>query len=472
MTDNKSIAIGMNVRIESKILKEDRGLVIAEPPNYRAEPEAKFPVLYLLDGPHNFHHTTAAVNFLAQNGRIPHLLVIGIGNTDRPRDLTPQTLNPEEKEQCPTAGGADDFLNFISNELIPWVDENYRTEPYRLLIGHSFGGLLAIHTLTTRPDMFNSYLAISPSLWWSHQGLVGQAELFFKETKRLNKDLYMTMGNEGGPMLGGARKLAGVLDEHAPADFRWNFRWMNEEDHGSVPHRSTYYGLETIFEGWRLADPLRLYDYGGVEAVKNYFKTITKRLGYERNMPVSTLNELCSSLTRAQRLDDAASLLEYDPENHPIFSKPVEDLAKAYEKQGDTGLAIMYYKQALSLDPGSSSIKKKLKELGVEPETPTVSMTPTELELHAATYGIEGANDDVVITFLVIVLNPRTISPCSGAVLRATLLAQSFRQARLSPPLSVIRHRRYRRRSGSGCGATRRADRDCQRWCRRLVDAR
>ena len=133
------------------------------------------------------------------------MLVAGIGNTDRTRDLTPQTEKKEEKEG--SSGGADTFLKFISDELIPWVDKNYRTQSYRLLTGHSFGGLVA------------------------------QADTFFEGTEHLNKDLYMTMGNEGGAMLGGVRKLAGVLDEHAPPDFRWNFRWMNEEDHGSVPLR-------------------------------------------------------------------------------------------------------------------------------------------------------------------------------------------------------------------------------------------
>ena len=310
MADDESIVIGKNVKIESKILNEDRGLVIAEPPTYRAEPDARFPVLYLLDGPRNFHHTTAAVNFLAQNDRIPEMLIIGIGNTDRGRDLTPDTSNPEEKEGHPTVGGADNFLSFISDELIPWVDSNYRTRQYRLLTGHSFGGLFAIHTLITRPDVFDSYLAISPSLWWSNQDLVEQAETFFSDIKRLNKDLYMTMGNEGGAMLGGVRKLAGVLDEHAPTDFRWTFRWMNEEDHGSVPHRSTYYGLESIFQGWSLVDPLPLYDIGGLDAVKSYFNPISKRLGYERKMPVRPLNELCSSLTKADHLGlDALHLL-------------------------------------------------------------------------------------------------------------------------------------------------------------------
>jgi predicted alpha/beta superfamily hydrolase len=399
MADDELVVIGKNARIESKILDEARTLVIAEPQNYRTEPDEKFPVLYLLDGPGNFHHTTGAVNFLAQNGRIPHMIVIGVGNTDRARDLTPPTLDLDEKKELPTAGGADTFLNFTADELIPWVDKNYRTRSYRLLTGHSFGGLLALHSLITRPDLFNSYLAISPSLWWSHQGLVEQANTFFSERKRLSKDLFMTMGDEGGAMLGGVRKLAGVLDEHAPADFRWNFRRMNEENHGSIPYRSTYYGLESIFDGWRLADPVSLYDQGGVKALTDYFKPIAKRLGYERNMPLSTMNELCSTLTKTARLDDAASIITYDPENHPIFSGPVEQLADAYRKLDDSVAALKYYQLALSLAPGRQNIGEKIRELGAEPGNFEAHVDPEELELFAATYGIDGTQDDAVVTF-------------------------------------------------------------------------
>ncbi len=393
MADDETVTIGSIKSIESKILDEKREVIVSEPANYHTDTAEKFPVLYLLDGQSNFHHTSAAVNHLARSGRIPPMLIVGITNTDRNRDLTPATTNPAEQEEHPTAGGADNFLKFMAEELFPWVQTHYRTEGYRLLVGHSFGGLLAIHTLITAADMFNAYLAISPSLWWSNQGLVAQADVFFRKHKTLKKDLYMTMGNEGGAMLGGIRKLSGVLDELKPANFRWDFRWMNDETHGSVPLRSTTDGLEFIFSGWGLADPLPVYDQGGLEAVSNYFRPIGERLGFVRNLPLETLSILCFKLVNNERLDEAAAILDYDTERYQIPSLFVEKLARAYEDQGKADLAIRYFEQALERSPGSSVIRERLLKLGVTAESMTLSLDLSDLEAYAATYKIDGAFD-------------------------------------------------------------------------------
>ena len=120
---------------------------------------------------------------------------------DRGRDLLPPTQNEDEVFVLPTMGGADAFLRFLSDELMPWMDGRYRTRPYAVLVGHSAGGLFAIHALTTRPDLFDAYIAISPALRRDDQRMVAQAETFFENTSELNADLYMTMANEGGAAL-------------------------------------------------------------------------------------------------------------------------------------------------------------------------------------------------------------------------------------------------------------------------------
>jgi predicted alpha/beta superfamily hydrolase len=93
--------------------------------------------------------------------------------TDRTRDLTPthaDIKNPDGTVTAfPTSGGADRFLDFIQTELIPEIEKRYRTAPYRIFAGRSLGGLLAIHALFTRPDLFNAYIAVSPSSPWRNQ---------------------------------------------------------------------------------------------------------------------------------------------------------------------------------------------------------------------------------------------------------------------------------------------------------------
>src|SRR5690606_13046032 len=106
------------------------------------------------------------------------VFVVAIHNTDRGSDLTTPTSVQREIATFPTNGGADRFLRMLREELIPWVDANYRTNSYKILVGHSLGGLFTINTLITEPDAFDAYVAISPNLQWNEQDLVKRAEVF------------------------------------------------------------------------------------------------------------------------------------------------------------------------------------------------------------------------------------------------------------------------------------------------------
>ena len=172
-TWDEEIVIGTRHTIKSTVLSEDRKLQIYTPESYVGGVE-EYPVLYLLDGPQHFHHTTGGVDFLARNGRVPEMIVVAIANTNRTRDLTPTASAMLGDQKM--GGGANTFLKFLCEELGPWVDDNYRTRPRRVLVGHSFGGLFGVHSLITRPDYFHGIIAISPSMQWDDQHTVGQVE--------------------------------------------------------------------------------------------------------------------------------------------------------------------------------------------------------------------------------------------------------------------------------------------------------
>jgi uncharacterized protein len=166
---------------------------------------------------------TALTTFLAANNRVPGLIVVAIENTDRNRDLTTPTQN---EVQGMSSGGADRFLQFLREELIPWTDDNYRTVPYRILLGHSLGGFFAIHALFSQPQTFDAYIAISPSVQWGDQHAVQHAETFLDATEQLNATLYMAVANEGGTLLSGMRRLAALFDERPRRGFRWAFEQL------------------------------------------------------------------------------------------------------------------------------------------------------------------------------------------------------------------------------------------------------
>jgi predicted alpha/beta superfamily hydrolase len=157
------ITIGEQLNIDSGILGEQRSVIVGLPESYSAS-NTSYPVLYLLDGASHFNYISGVVYFLAANDFIPEMIVVAVNNTDRNRDLTPPSQAPLDLRNAPTLGGADNFQRYLAEELMPWIETNYRTQSYKVLMGHSFGGLFAIHTLTTRPELFNAY--------WTSQSLL------------------------------------------------------------------------------------------------------------------------------------------------------------------------------------------------------------------------------------------------------------------------------------------------------------
>jgi predicted alpha/beta superfamily hydrolase len=383
------VAIGEKFQIESKVLAETRTYVIHTPASYKSGKDA-YPVLVLQDAENNFAHTSAAVNLLSGNGRIPAMIVVGINNTDRRRDMTPSKPStgfggtPFEG----SAGGADKFLSFIADELLPTIDRNYRTRPYRVLIGHSLGGLFAVYALINRPEVFKGYLVISPSLWWDDQALVKAAQPFFAAHKDLRADLYMSMANEGEEMLGGAWKLSAVLEESKLPLLRWQFKRSPEEEHGTIPYISTYEGLQAIFAGYRIADPVALFEEGGLPAFERHYAQVSKRMGYTVGVPARAYGDTLSDLSNRERFAEAEEIgkrmLELDPKNTWALTA----LAEVAAKQKNDARAIGYLTQVLQLYPGSTQARAMLVKYKVDVDkiVPNLELSPKAVTPYVGEY--------------------------------------------------------------------------------------
>ena len=367
------VVIGETVHLQSTALKESRTLFIAKPAGYDNSAD-KYPVLYLLDGESNFRFTAAIVDFLAAGDRIPKMLVIGIAAGEfrkRTHDLTPPSADERDNRFSPGNGGADTFLSFLGDELIPYVERNYRTRPYRLLAGHSFGGLLAVYALTTRPKLFNGYIAADPSLYWNNQAVVAQTESFFSRTPSLQVDFYMTATGMADQVPSEIERMKAALSRASPAGFRWKCDWLPEEDHASIPLPTFYRGLEVIFEPWRLPNPLGLFDPGGIAAIHRRFREAGRRFGYpERTTPPFTVSLVVAALMSAGRLEEASAVLLHDPTAYPPPWNQLDALARAYERRGDIEQAVRYYRMSLRENPTTDFARKKLTGMGVKVPTP------------------------------------------------------------------------------------------------------
>lgn len=231
------VAIGDVHRIDSEALGETRVLNVWTPPAYEASDE-RLPVIYLLDGSahEDYHHMTGLVQFLTMYERMPRSIVVGIANVDRYRDFTHASDVADDFEALPTGGGSAAFLRFVADELQPYVERTWRTDGQRMLVGQSMGGLLATEVLVDRPELFDRYVLVSPSLWWGAEALSGRAEQSFAAHDLAGKQVFVTLGDEHPKMHEAADALVAALRRAAPG-VRVGYETLRDETHATILHR-------------------------------------------------------------------------------------------------------------------------------------------------------------------------------------------------------------------------------------------
>lgn len=332
--------------IKSEVLGEERAILVRTPAGYEVGKQ-RFPVLYLTDGDGHIAHTSATIEFLARNGRMPEMIVVGIVNTDRTRDLSPtrasMTRPDGGQQEFPTSGGANNFLKFIETELIPKIESQYRTQPFRVLAGHSFGGLFALHAFLTKTELFNGYIAVSPTMHWDNKYPVRKAEAFFKDRMELNRTLFVTLANEGGEMLAGFNQFKALLGKQWPRGFAWEAMLMEDEDHGSVVMRSHYFGFRKIFDGWQIPQDLA---GGGLKAVEDHYKKLSAKFNYAILPPEALVNQIGYQLMGQGKMEEAIAVFKSNVERYPNSANVYDSLAEGYEKMGKLDLAKPNYEKA------------------------------------------------------------------------------------------------------------------------------
>jgi hypothetical protein len=361
--DTALVSIGVRTSLKSAILGEPRPLLVHLPPSYGSASRASYPVLYLLDGDAHFAAVSAMVDFLARNKRAPEMIVVGIPNTrDRTHDLTPPadtgamllTVSSRDtvRQRFPTAGGAAKLRAFITDELAPWVQAQYRAAPYRILVGHSFGGLFAIDALAQTPRAFNAYVAISPSLWWDNGRYAKRVETTLAAAPLDGRVLYMTTGErEGSDMIDPARELAATLDARHPVGFRSSFRVMPTETHGSNPLRTEYDALERIFDGWEPADSVSEagFVHGDVSGLEAHAAELTQRYGFPVTVSPDEVNEMAYYHLQQKHLDVALKLFRHNVERYSDYANGWDSLADGLEADGQLAEALRAQEKAVKL---------------------------------------------------------------------------------------------------------------------------
>ncbi len=359
------IFVGEAIVIHSEILDEDRTLYIYTPQGYGSS-EDRYPALYMLDGSEHFVHVSGIIHYLSGIGHIPQMIMVAIPNTRRDHDLTP-TYN----EEFPTSGGGEKFLNFLEKELIPYIDQTYRTQPYRILAGHSLAGTFTVYTLLTKPDLFGGYISISPSIGWDDGVVVKRAKSFFQKQPRLKKFFYLTLGDEGEWKYSFFKDLTDTIRRTKPQDFNWKFVHMKDESHVSIPHKSVYDGLELLYKDWAIPNEVAA---GGLEPILNHYRQLTDKFGYTVSPSEIYLNILGYEFLNIRDLEEALNIFAYNIKLYPNSANVYDSYGEVLERDGQLEKAlenyqIAYNKGKENSDPNESiyrqnyeRVKKYLEE--------------------------------------------------------------------------------------------------------------
>ncbi len=240
--------------IHSKALNQDRRIYIHAPKLDSADINTALPTLYLLDGENHFHIVSAYIDYLRHWQVIPPIIVVGIVSVDRIKDLTPTNslINFDGKvdPKYKTSGGNEQFLNFVQKELMPYMEANYRTSPFKILAGHSLGGITAINCMFTHPEMFDAYIAVSPSLWWDNKYVLRLTAKKLPGLSTLNKKFFYSNGNEDGSFKSDVLNLDSLLKRSSLKGFEHKYIFYPYETHMTEPIPAYYDALRFIYKDW------------------------------------------------------------------------------------------------------------------------------------------------------------------------------------------------------------------------------
>jgi len=382
-TDNR-IAIGRVDTIQSAILKEKRKIWVHIPES-ATDKMRRYPVVYLLDGDAHFYSVVGMMHQLSSvnlNMICPEMIVVGIPNTDRTRDLTPTHVKADppyvDSAYAKTSGGGEKFIAFMEKELMPYINQHYPTAPYKVLIGHSFGGLAVMQTFVHHTSLFNTYICIDPSMWWDKQTLLKQAQQKLANTNYKGTTFFLGIANtmEDGMTLkkvvndttSNSRHIRAILalrkafEHNSKNGLKYQGKFYEKDSHGSVPLITEYDALHFIFNFY--SPELTLKDYFSdadeflADKVEKHFTDVSAQMGYKVKPPEMLMNRIGFVALMNKHHKKAERFFKYNVNNYPENFSVYDALGDYYAAVGDKAAAVVNFKKALTIKENANTSKK------------------------------------------------------------------------------------------------------------------
>ncbi|MGH8110024.1 MAG: alpha/beta hydrolase [Arenimonas sp.] len=248
-SEAKPLVIGQTFTIDSQILGEPRRINIYATHHYGESEDTPLPVLYMPDGgiAEDFLHVAGLIQVSVGNGTMRPFLLVGIENTQRRRDLTGPTENPEDRKIAPKVGASKAYRDFIRKELMPEIKQRYRTTGETAIVGESLAGLFVVETFLQEPDLFDTYIAFDPSLWWNNQCLVKNASGQLDKKQAGKKTLFLASSDQK-EIAEITRQFSELLASKLNADLTLKYLSMPEEKHSTIYHPAAIKAFREVFK--------------------------------------------------------------------------------------------------------------------------------------------------------------------------------------------------------------------------------
>jgi tetratricopeptide (TPR) repeat protein len=356
--DGEDIVIGKYRVMHSDIMDEDRLLFIHLPRGYE-DTQLSYPVLYLLYVDiYNYYLDAASITEkLGGTGEIPPVIIVGVANTHRYRDLLPVKTRGRED-----TGHAETFLWFIEEELIPHIDENYRTKDFRILAGPQAAAVFSLYALITKPTLFNAILSENPFMNPENAAfLFPKAEAFFKNTTNLKNFLFIKCEkNERPKDLEYVEDFAKLLESHKPDGFRFEVDIREPTGYFITPMPFKE-GLKTVFPGHKLPED---FQTNTVDDIIDYYQKLSKEYGFDVDAPSLMLTFEGVKLSQQRKTGQAMEVFEYQLSLYPRSLNALWQLGEAQRGMGEFEKARECYRKFLSIeDRDVAMIQNRLNQV-------------------------------------------------------------------------------------------------------------
>ena len=371
---------GFEKSFASKILDEERKVWIHIPNSNGGNEntgKGSYPVIYLLDGNANFNDVVSITEFMSNAGLCPPMIVVGVLHPARMTDLTFST----DKGMPGIVGNGKKFMSYMEKELMPYIESNYPTASYKILIGHSVGGLTVVNTLIHHPNLFNAYVSLDAALWWNDQQIVKEAKMTLANKNYKGKTLFMALANrmergmdtlqvqkdttEGTELIRSNLEFIKDVFKNKTNQLLFQHKYYENDDHGSVRLIGEYDALRFIFNYYKLKiynseldDP----DFKMDSLLVTHYNNVSEQMGFAVKPNESQVNGLAYYMLRQKQFPKAEALFKLNIANYPETANCYDGLGDFYLATGDNAKAIENFKKTLTLKPIPET-KEKLEKL-------------------------------------------------------------------------------------------------------------